>query len=110
MSIDKMAKLEAMIRENERLNPQQKAELFAQLAALKEEIAALATTHEEHAHRMARFTDLSAHEATRPQKPPDLLRIVIEELGTSVEEFEASHPELVNTVNKISTMLASMGI
>jgi hypothetical protein len=34
----------------------------------------------------------------------------MEELGTSVEEIEASHPDLVNTVNHISTMLASMGI
>jgi hypothetical protein len=110
MPIDHMAQLEAMIRENDRLTPQQKAELFTLIDTLKEEMAALATTPEGHAHRTARVTDVSAQEATRPQKPPDLLRLAIEELGTSVEVFEASNPELVHTVNKISAMLASIGI
>ena len=79
MPIDHMAQLEATIRENDRLTPQQKAELFARLAALKEDIAALATTHEADAHRTARVTDVSTQEATRPQKPPDRLRLAIEE-------------------------------
>jgi hypothetical protein len=34
----------------------------------------------------------------------------MEDLSTSVEAFEASHPELVNIVNKISMLLANMGI
>jgi hypothetical protein len=110
MPIDHMAQLEATIREHDGLTPQQKAELFAQLAALKADIAALATTPEGHAPRTARVTDVSAQEATRPQKPPDLLRLAVEELGTSVEAFEASNPELVLAVNKISAMLASIGI
>jgi hypothetical protein len=74
-----MATLEATIREHNRLTPQQKAELFTRLASLKEDIAVLATTPEAHAHHTACVTDVSAQEATRPQKPPDLLRLAIEE-------------------------------
>jgi hypothetical protein len=110
MPADTMAKLEAKIQETQHLNPSQKAELLTLLAALKGEIADLVTTHEEHAHSITRFTDLSAHEATRQQKHPDLLRLAIEGLSTSVEEFEASHPTLVETVNKLSTLLSSLGI
>jgi hypothetical protein len=110
MPIDTMAKLEANIEESQRLNPSQKAELLTLLAALKGEIADLVTTHEEHAHSITRFTDLSAHEATRLQKNPDLLRLAISGLATSVAEFEASHPTLVETVNKLSTLLSSLGI
>jgi O-acetylhomoserine/O-acetylserine sulfhydrylase-like pyridoxal-dependent enzyme len=60
-----MATQEATIREHARLTPPPQAELFARLAALKEDIAALATTSEGHAHRTARVTDRSAHEETR---------------------------------------------
>jgi hypothetical protein len=110
MLSESIATLEATIREHDRLTPQQKAELFAQLAALKADIAALATTPAGHAHRRARVTDVSAQEATRPQQPPDQLRLAMAELGISVEAFEASNPELVHAVNKISAMLASIGI
>jgi hypothetical protein len=79
MLSESMAQLEATIREHDRLTPQQKAELFARLASLKEDIAVLATTPEGHAHRTARVTDVSAQEATRPQKPPDQLRLAIKE-------------------------------
>jgi hypothetical protein len=34
----------------------------------------------------------------------------MDDVSTSVEAFEASHPELVTTVNQISTLLANMGI
>jgi uncharacterized protein DUF4404 len=110
MPIESIAKLETTIHQTQGLNAAQKTQLLALLADLKHEIEALAPTHAEHAHSIANFTDISAHEATRQHKNQHLLRIAIEGLSTSVEEFEASHPQLVNTVNKISDLLASLGI
>jgi Domain of unknown function (DUF4404) len=110
MPLDSLAQLEARIHETQSLNPPQKDELLRLLTDLKREIAALSTTHAEHAHSIVRFTDLSAHEATRQHRNQDLLRLAMEGLSTSVAEFEASHPTLVDTVNKISSLLSNMGI
>jgi hypothetical protein len=110
MLMDCLVQLEARIHETQGLNPQQKEDLLWLISDLKQEIAGLSKTHEEHAHSIARFTDISAHEATRRHKNQDLLRIAMEGLSTSVAEFEASHPTLVDTVNKISSLLSNMGI
>jgi DNA repair exonuclease SbcCD ATPase subunit len=110
MAIDSIAQLEAKIQATYSPNTQQREELLALLAELKGQIAELSKTHEEHATSIASFTDISAHEATRQHTNQHLLRIDIEGLSTSVEEFEASHPELVNTVNRISAILSNMGI
>jgi hypothetical protein len=110
MAIENIATLEAKIRASNGLNAQQRAELLALLAELNREIVELSKTHQEHATSIASFTDLTAQEAMRQHRNQHLLRIAIEGLSTSVEEFEASHPELVNTVNKVSAILSNMGI
>lgn len=110
MPIDSLVQLEARLQEAHGLDPRQKEELLRLISDLKQEITALSETHAEHAHSIARFTDLSAHEATRRHRNQDLLRIAMEGLSTSVAEFEASHPTLVNTVNRISSLLSNMGI
>jgi Domain of unknown function (DUF4404) len=110
MSLDSLGQLEARIQETHDLNPQQKAELLRLLADLKGAVAELSKTHEAHAHSLTGVTDTSAQEAAKEERPQHPLRIAMEELSTSVEAFEASHPALVNTVNKISMLLANMGI
>jgi methyl-accepting chemotaxis protein len=110
MPIDSLEQLEARIRETHGLNAQQKDELLRLLADLKQEIADLSETHAEHVHSIARFTDISAHEATRQHKNQDLLRMAMEGLSTSVAEVEASHPTVVDTVNRISSLLSNIGI
>ena len=110
MPVDSLVQLEARIHDAQGLNPQQKEEFLRLLTDLKQEITALSETHAEHAHSIARFTDLSAHEATRRPRNQDLVRIAMEGLSTSVAEFEASHPMLVDTVNRISSLLSNMGI
>ena len=110
MSLDSLTRLETKIQEATGLNVQHKTELLNLLAALKDELADLSTSYEEHAHSITSFTDISAHEATRQSKNQQLLRIAIEGLSTSVEELEASHPELVATVNKLCNLLSSLGI
>jgi seryl-tRNA synthetase len=110
MSLDSLGQLEARIQETHDLNPQQKEELLGLLANLKEAVAKLSTTHEAHAHSRTSMIDSAGHETTNAEPSQHPLRMAMENLSTSVEAFEASHPELVNTVNKISMLLANMGI
>lgn len=110
MSLDSLTRLETKIQEATGLSVQHKTELLNLLADLKKELANLSTTSEEHAHSITSFTDISTHEATRLSKNQQLLRISLEGLSTSVEELEASHPELVATVNKLCNLLSSLGI
>jgi septal ring factor EnvC (AmiA/AmiB activator) len=110
MFIDILAELEVKIKKTNALNAKDQAELLELLTELKSEIARLSQTHEEHATSIEGFTRLSTHEATRQDQNQHLLSIALDGLSKSVEGFEVSHPELVNTVNKISTILSNMGI
>jgi prefoldin subunit 5 len=88
-----------------------KAELLGLLSKLKPTIAKVSETHhEEHAQSIARLVETSTHEAARKNRRPELLEKVLRELRQSVEKFEASHPELVASVNEYSTLLSALGI
>ena len=89
---------------------QNREELMAMLASLREEIEALSETHENQAKSITNFTEASAHEAIREDSTPELKELSIQGLKTSVEGFEATHPQLVSIVNRISMMLANIGI
>ena len=80
-----ISELEANIRSTEINEPRQR-ELLQLLARLKTEIS------------------------EREQKNLQPLKLSVEELRTSVEGFEQSHPQLVQAVNGISNTLASLGI
>jgi queuine/archaeosine tRNA-ribosyltransferase len=80
------------------------------LGTLKSEVAKLSQTHGEQAESIAGFTQLSAHEATRTEQNPELLKLSLDGLGSSVRGFEESHPRLVRIVNAISNTLANLGI
>jgi uncharacterized protein YecE (DUF72 family) len=110
MALERLLHLEARIHESHDLTPQQKEELLQLLAELKEAMAELSTTHEAHAPSSTRVPDMAAAETTQQDTPQHSLRRAMDDVSTSVEAFEASHPELVNTVNQISTLLANMGI
>ena len=110
MALDRLGHLEARIHETHELSPQQKEELLRLVSELKEAMAAFPTTPEAHAASRARVTDTAAAEPTQPDTFQHPLRSAMDDVSTSVEAFETSHPELVNTVNQISTLLANMGI
>jgi hypothetical protein len=110
MALDRLLRLEVRIQESHDLNPQQKEELFHLLAELKEAMADVSTTGEAHADSRTSVPDIAAPEASREEPPQHPLRMAMADVATSVEAFEASHPALVDLVNKISTLLANMGI
>ena len=105
-----LEKIEARLKSSEAIPAEKREELERLLETLKSEIARLSRTHAEQAQSIAGFTEVSAHEATREQPNPRLLKLSLDGLVSSVEEFETSHPKLVQIVNSISTTLANLGI
>jgi len=102
--------IEERIRRTEAIQEKEKDELIRLLAELRFEVTELSETHREQAESIARFTQVSAHEATRSEKDSRLLGLSVDGLTSSVEGFESSHPRLVEIVNRISVMLAGLGI
>src|SRR5579871_5991327 len=105
-----IAKIEARLHSTENLPPDKRQELQDLLATLKAEVNKLSRTHAEQAESIASFTEISTHEATREQQNPQLLDLSLRGLTSSVEEFEKSHPKLVQAVNAFSNLLSSLGI
>jgi DNA-binding FrmR family transcriptional regulator len=107
---DTIGKIEDQIRGAETVKDERRRELLQLLGTLKGEVAELSKTHEEQAQSIAGFTQISAHEATRAEPNPKLLKLSLEGLRSSAQGFEGSHPRLVQIVNAISRTLANLGI
>jgi len=107
---EKISKIEARIQSAGAVSPESRAELLKLLAELKSEISAFAISHGEEAQSIAGFTEVSAYEATREVKHPELLKHSVGGLQSSVDDFEKTHPQLVALVNRIASMLSNMGI
>jgi len=107
---DTIAKIEARLQSTEALKEDKRAELQHLLATLKSEVAELSKTNAEEAESIAGFTELSTREATRENQNPQLLKLSLTGLTSSVEQFERSHPKLVQIVNTISKTLSDLGI
>lgn len=107
---DTIGKIEARIQAADAIKDDRKQELLQLITTLKSEVVTLAQTHNEEAQSIARFAEISTHEATRDQQNPQLLKFSLSGLTTSVEEFEKSHPQLTHAVNAISRALANLGI
>ncbi len=102
--------IEAKISESNSVSDENRTELLRLLAMLKTEVGELSKTHPEQAESITSFAQASAHEATRKEKNPDLLKLSLDGLSTSVKEIETSHPDLLRIVNAVSQALANMGI
>lgn len=107
---DTIGKIEARIQGAETISEDRRRELLQLMGTLKSEVANLSKTHEEQAESIAGFAEVSAHEATRTEQNPALLKLSLQGLGSSVSEFEKSHPRLVQIVNAISNTLSNLGI
>lgn len=102
--------IEAKIKEASLIDVKERDELLQLLTTLEEEVSELSKTHPECAESITGFTQLSTHEAMRARKNPQLMKLSLKGLSSSAEEFESSHPQLVAVINKISQILANMGI
>lgn len=107
---DTIRNIEARIQGSEAIKDERRRELLQLLGTLRAEVAQLSKTHSEQAESIAGFAELSTREATREQQNPQLLNLSLKGLNSSVEEFEGSHPHLVQIVNSISQTLSNLGI
>lgn len=107
---DTIKKIEARIQSAEAVKDDRRQELLQLLGTLKSEVGELSKTHSEQAQSIAGFAEVSTHEAMRKEQNPDLLKLSLDGLSSSVSELEKSHPQLVQIVNAISNILANLGI
>jgi hypothetical protein len=107
---DTIAKIEQAILRAGEAHPSQREELIRLLEQLREEVRALPASEADRARSIAHFAQAAAHEAARRETSPRLLELSGEGLKESVAGFEGAHPELISVVNKISSLLSSIGI
>ncbi len=105
-----ISQIEARIKKAESLDDQRKKELLELVSTLKIEVSKLSKTDAEDALSITGFTQVSIHEAMREKKNPQLLRLSLKGLSSSVKRFENSHPKLVGIVNSIFNTLSNVGI
>ena len=105
-----ITQIEARIKKTKSLDGERKKELLDLLSTLKTEVSKLSKTDAEDAQSIAGFTEVSIHEAMREEKNPQLLKLSLKGLSTSVESFENVHPKLVGIVNSICNILSNIGI
>jgi Domain of unknown function (DUF4404) len=105
-----IGKIEAKIQGADAIKEDRRRELVQLLGTLKSEVAELSKTHGEQAQSIAGFAEVSAHEATRTEQNPRLLKLSLEGLSSSVAELRESHPRLAQIVNTISNTLSNLGI
>ena len=105
-----ITQIEERIKKAKSLNDAKKRELLNLLSILKIEVSELSKTHAEYTQSITGFTEVSIHEAMREEKNPQLLKLSLQGLSTSVEGFESSHPKLVGIVNSICLTLSNIGI
>lgn len=91
MIAETIAAIEAKVRV-EPLSDATKSELLQLISTLKTEISAL---------------DQASSTTREKQK---VLKSSVEELRSSVEGFEQSHPKLIQAVNSISSTLSNWGV
>jgi hypothetical protein len=110
MAEETITQIEERIKKAQSLNDERKKELLDLLSTLRTEISHLSKTNAEDAQSVAGFTEVSIHEAIRKEKNPQLLKLSLKGLSTSVERFENSHVKLVGIVNSICNTLSNIGI
>jgi polyhydroxyalkanoate synthesis regulator phasin len=105
---DTLEKLEKRLADAATLSEEQRSALQDLVTQLKSEIDAL--DDEDHADRIAGFTEAGTREALREQTDMDLLDLNLEGMRRSVRHFEASHPNLISVVNSVCRQLSNLGI
>ena len=94
---DTISQLERRLQNEGKLTAEQKLELTTLINQLRAEVA------EARRHRPAPTSVRATNHEENEDSP-------LTKLSESVTEFETTHPQLVGLVNRISTILANMGI
>src|SRR5207237_4870219 len=109
MTDEHIEKTKSAIESADNIPADRKAELLDLLSKLKPAIAKVSETHHEDARSIARLVEASAQETIRAEKKPEHANRLLYELKQSVQNFEATHPQLSAFVNQYSTLLSALG-
>ena len=92
------------------LSDEKRAQLLRLISELKGEISTLSETDKDSALDIAQKTHTSARHATQKESDTHQVFSALDDLKSSVDTFEVSHPNLVLTVNNLCNALADIGI
>lgn len=107
---DTITKIQQRLEGAANLSEEKRRELLDLVSQLKTEITDVSSADPDQAASIAGFTDLSAHEATRPEPRPETMKSAITGLESTVRGFESAHPKLTAVVNRIAEALSNLGI
>jgi len=110
MSLKKIEAIEKKIEATSQIDAKIKENLLDLMRSLKTELADLKEIHPATAHNIADKTQVSTEQVLASNSKQDELQNNIDGLQVTVEEFEVSHPKLVQIVNRLCMMLSDIGI
>ena len=107
---ERITQIEATLRNSANIPDGTRQELLDLLAGLKAEMVPMAATHGETVEHITGSADAAVQAAVRREEQPDEAAQAVEGLAASVRDFEASHPQLVQIVDRLAVTLSNMGI
>lgn len=110
MSDERIETIKSAVEKADHIPAEKKTELLRLIGTLDPVIAKFAQTNDEDAQRIAGLVEASAQEAARKEQRPEYLKKRLQELKQAVENFEASHPDLVAFVTEYTGFLSALGI
>ena len=110
MSLKKIEAIEKKIEATSQIDAKIKENLLDLMRSLKTELADLKEIHPTTAHNIADKTQVSTEQVLASNSKQNELQNNIDGLQVTVEEFEVSHPKLVQIVNRLCIMLSDIGI
>jgi len=105
-----LGKIEETVTGATALSGEKKSQLLKLIFELKSEINKLSETDQSGALDIAQKTHTSARHATQKESDAQQVSSALDDLKSSVDTFEVSHPNLVLTVNNLCNALADIGI
>ncbi len=107
---ERLAQIEATLRHSPNIPEATRQELLELVAGLKAEVTPLAATHSDNADQITGSADAAVQAAVHRGEQPEKAAEAAEGLTASVRDFEASHPRLVEIVDRLALTLSNMGI
>jgi len=107
---ERIAQIETTLRNAPNIPDATRQELLDLFSSLKTEVAPLMKSHEESVDQIAGSADAAVQAAVRREEQPEEAAQAVEGLAASVRDFEASHPKLVQIVDRLAVTLSNMGI
>jgi len=107
---ERLAQIEATLRNSATIPETTRQELLDLVAGLKAEVAPLAATHGQSVEQITDTADAAVQAVVRRPEQPGEAAEAVSGLAASVRDFEASHPRLVEIVDRLALTLSNMGI